>query len=92
MLDSNVKKARLTPHRPSEKAAVTPLFLFSGYSFRISLWKGASEKGIDIPRYQASGHKLQSSLRDRERNVCVGRLPEVFSMRVSGFLFNFLGK
>lgn len=43
MLDSDVNEARLTPHRPSEKAAVTPLFLFSGHSFRISLWKGASE-------------------------------------------------
>lgn len=57
MLDSNIKKAKLTLHRPSEKAAVTPLFLISGYSFRISLWKGASERKVET--YQDT--KLQGT-------------------------------
>ena len=43
VLDRDVKEARLTPRRPPENAVVTSLFLFSGHSFKITLWKGASE-------------------------------------------------
>lgn len=46
MLASKVKEAKLISHKPCRKAVMASLSLFSGHSFRISLWKGASEGNV----------------------------------------------